>query len=112
MIKIDPNKKYRRMMVIVLLRAEVPDDPEDTDTIFYMLNSYDGVRVFTWPDGIDQRVGNVEDIPIAESWPEAAEYVIEAAGKYRPIFLPFKFAQKQFKHLRWADMTLTGLEKV
>ena len=108
MIKMDPNKKYQRKPVILLFRAEMPDDPEDKDIIFYMLNSFDGIRVFTWPDGIDGRVGNVEDIPIAESFHEAAEYVIEAAGKYRPIFLPFKLAKKQFKHLRWADMTLTG----
>lgn len=106
MIKMDPNKKYRRKPVILLFRAEV--DPEDKDIVFFMLNSYDGVRVFTWPDGVDQRVGNVEDIPIAESFDEAAKYVIEAGGKYRPIFLPFKFAKKQFKHLRWSDMTLTG----
>jgi len=108
MIKMDPNKKYRQKPVILLFRAEVPADPEVKGIIVSMLDSYDGVRVFTWPDGIDSRVGNIEDIPIAESFDEAAEYLIEAESEYRPIFLPFKLAKKKFKHLQWADMTLTG----
>lgn len=108
MIKFKFNTLYPAEPVILMFRAEVPADPEDKDIVFYMLNSFDGIRVFTWPDGIDGRVGNVEDIPVAESFHEAAEYLIEAEGEYRPVFLPFKFAKKQFKHLRWADMTLTG----
>ena len=107
------KRKPRRRDVILMFKA-VFDDSVKTrrnkqEATFSMLNSFEGIRVFTWPDGVDGRVGDVAEIPLAGTMNEAVEYLCDKPGEFRPVFLPFDIAKQNFPHLSWADMTIDGL---
>lgn len=109
MPKSDTTTEPKRQNVILAFRITEDDDLNCTVSL---LTSYGGVRVFTYPDGVDPRVGKVEDIPLMDSWDEAQAYLLEEPGSHRPVFVPYPIAQMMFSHEDFADFTIDGLDEL
>lgn len=104
MSKQEPSTEPERQNVILAFKID-----EAGDTV-NLLDSYGGVRVFTYPDGIDPRIGPVESIPLKQSWMEAEKYLLEEPNSHRPVFIPYDIAKRVFSQQSFADFTLDGLK--
>ena len=104
MSKPEPSTEPERQNVILAFKIDEAGD------MVNLLNSYGGVRVFTYPDGIDPRIGTVESIPLKQSWMEAEKYLLEEPNSHRPVFIPYDIAKRVFSQESFADFTLDGLK--
>lgn len=96
------KKKVEEFPVIVIISLMVPEDGNEAVHI-NVLHSYGGTRVFTYPSGVDPRVGNP---PLKLNWEEVGEHFKTESSA---VLLPFKEA-KTHLHGPWADFTLGGLK--
>lgn len=98
----EAKKKEKEFPVIVVIGLGVPEDG-NKEVYVNVLDSYEGTRVFTYPGGVDPRMGNP---PLKLTWEDVREHFVSESSS---VLLPLKEAKKALRG-PWADFTAGGLK--